>query len=354
MKTLLRALVCSTPLALLGCAPLDNANADTAVDDPRWLPVQRERDGIVETWEYDDEVRLLAIDERVPCRCLEKPRQLSRFSYSDRSAQRATDRDADGVDDELQVVQRDELGRVTRFERELVDGDDQSLTFAWDEAGRVVNETDERGTQRTAVRDAFGRITTLLENGVAFVRYTYDDAGRPTSAASGDTTTTYAYDDDGRVVLLRTANASTFDISTTYQYDDDGQLVSVRAANTEQIDTALTTDDYRYDLAGRLISHVSVDHRSEVTTTMETAYDDLGRPVLSTTRSGDVQWTTSTSYRELGDDEVEVTTTDELDSRVTRFRRFATPLRDDLALPSLYVEFPSTAPRFIVSFPEPL
>jgi len=354
MKTLLQALVCSTPLALLACAPLGNANADTAVGGPRWLPVQHERNGVVETWDYDDQVRLLAIDERVVCRCIEEPRQLSHFSYSDRRAQRAIDRDADGVDDEMLVVLRDELGRVTRFERDLVDGDDQSLTFTYDEAGRVVGETDERGTQRTAVRDAFGRVTTLLENGVAFARYTYDGAGRLTSVASGDATTTYAYDNDGRVVLERRARPNDFDVTTTYDYDGDGQLISVRVANTDALDTALTTTDFRYDAAGRLVSDVSVDHRSNVTSVMEAAYDHLGRPVQFTMRSGDVQWTSSTSYRELGDDDVEVTTTDELGSRVTHFRRFATPLRDDLAPPSFDVEFPATRPRVIVSFAEPL
>jgi YD repeat-containing protein len=241
----------------------------------------------------------------VACRCIEEPRQLSRFSYSDGRAQRAIDRDADGVDDELLVVLRDELGRVTRFDRDLVDGDDQFLTFTYDEAGRV---TDERGTRRTAVRDAFGRVTALLENGVAFARYTWDDAGRPTSASSGDDTTSYVYDDDGKVLQERTTRPNAFDSTSIYQYDDDGQLISVR---TDDVDTALTTSDFGYDAAGHLVWQVNVDHRSDITSMWEAAYDDLGRIVQFTMRSGGAQWTSSTSYRELGDDDVEVTTTDE-------------------------------------------
>ena len=99
---------------------------------------------------------------------------------------------------------------------------------------------------------------------------------------------------------------------------------------------------------------MSVDHRSGVTIIWETAYDELGRIVQSTMRSGDAEWTSSTSYRELGDDDVEVTTTDELGSRVTHFRRFATPLRNDLELPSLYVAFPASRPWFNDTFAEPL
>lgn len=358
MNTLLKALVCSSALALLGCAPLDNANAtsdtNAAVYGPRWLPVEHERNGIVETWQYDDEVRLLAVDERVPCRCAEEPRQLSRFSYSDSRAQRAIDRDADGVDDELLVVLRDERGRVTRFDRDLIDADDQSLTFTYDEAGRVVGETDERGTQRTAVRDASGRVTTVLENGVVFARYTWDEAGRPTSVSSGELTTSYVYDDDGKVLQERHAKANTFDITTTYRYDDDGRLVSVRATNTDDVDTELTTTEYRYDAAGNLVSQVSVDHRSGVTSTWEAAYDEFGRIVQSTMRSGDAGWTSSSAYRELGDNDLEVTTTDELGSTVTHFRRFATPLRNDLELPSLYVDFPAPSPSFDDTFAEPL
>jgi YD repeat-containing protein len=354
MNTLLQALLCSTPLALVACAPLTNDNDDVA-GGPRWLPVEHERDGIVETWAYDDEVRLLAVDERVVCRCEEQPRQLSRFSYSDRRAQRAIDRDADGDDDEVLLVLRDEFGRVTRFERDLVGADAQSLTFTYDDAGRVVGEADEDGSQRTAVRDAAGRVTTLLDNGVVFTRYTYDDAGRTTGITSGDDTTAYHYDDDGRMVAQRTARPNNFDITSTYLYDDDGQLIGIRATDNEndnESDNSLTTIDFGYD-DGRLVSRVSVDLRTNVTSIMEATYDELGRPLLFTTSDGYTTSTTSRAYVELGDNDVEVTTTDEGGSRVTRFRRFATPLRDDLTLPSLYVEFPDRRPWFDEPFVEP-
>jgi hypothetical protein len=86
---------------------------------------------------------------------------------------------------------------------------------------------------------------------------------------------------------------------------------------------------------------------------MEATYDELGRPLLFTTSDGYTTSTTSRAYVELGDNDVEVTTTDEGGSRVTRFRRFATPLRDDLTLPSLYVEFPDRRPWFDEPFVEP-
>lgn len=354
MNTLLQALVYATPLVLVGCAPLDNPN-DNAAGGPTWLPVEHERDGIVETWQYDNEVRLVAIDERVACRCVEEPRQLSRFVYSDRRAERAIDRDADGDDDEVQVVLRDALGRVTRYDRQLLDFDDQSLTFTYDAAGRLVGETDEDGAQRTAVRDAFGRVTTLLDDGVVFARYTWGDADLPTSIASGDDTTSYVYDDDGKLLEERSARPNNFDITSTYSYDDDGQLLRVEARNTDGTAAAdvLTSTDYRYDDEGRLLSRVFVDHRTGAQNTMQTVYDEQGRPVQFTLESGEVASTSSMSYRTLDNGDVEVTTTDEGGARTTRFREFPTPARDDLALPSLYVAFPSVNPWFNQPFVEP-
>jgi len=99
---------------------------------------------------------------------------------------------------------------------------------------------------RSFTHDGFGRLATATDGRSNTITYTYDNADRITNVAYSDAYThgvAYTYDANGRVTQ-RVDGAGT----TTYTYDDLGRLLST--SNT----AGGGTESYTYDLAGALLS----------------------------------------------------------------------------------------------------
>lgn len=158
----------------------------------------------------------------------------------------------------------------------------------------VTTITDARGNQRVVFRDAYGRITRVVEPGApgAETVYTHDALGRLTTVRDPvGNQTEIAYDTLGRRTRLVEPNIGAW----TYEYDANGNL-------TRQIDAKgqLVTFEYdalnrpitksypdgrrrvfRYDnepdARGRLIRAEDLDSPGATVVATEYDYDELGR-----------------------------------------------------------------------------
>ncbi|MFE3185527.1 LamG-like jellyroll fold domain-containing protein [Streptomyces violascens] len=131
-----------------------------------------------------------------------------------------------------------------------------STNYSYDTAGHITTQTTTgtagAGTS-TYTYDQSGRLTTA-NNGTATTSYGYDSAGNRTSTSSGSSTTTAAY--NARNQLTATTSGAT---TTTYQRTARGSLASVTGTTTESIaadafDQTVTdgTTTYTHDALGRL------------------------------------------------------------------------------------------------------
>ena len=136
----------------------------------------------------------------------------------------------------------DDLGRVTRETFE--DGD--TVTYAYDNTGALATVTDSATGRTTSYYyDFTDRLMKYAENGLDYshsVGYTYDNINNLTAMVEtingAVRTTSYTYDDDNRVTSV-----STDGVSRTYTYDALGR-VSQRVSGTA--DGNVVTETFTY------------------------------------------------------------------------------------------------------------
>ncbi len=146
---------------------------------------------------------------------------------------------------------------------------DATLTFAYDEAGRVM-ETGWAELNKTVrfTYDPAGRRTSLTDPEDRILSYRYDDAGRPVAFIDPDGhETLLSYDPAGRL----TATTYPSGVTERRDYDDAGQLVKVAG---DRPDGLMERYAYTYDDRGFVTRQVE-DDGAETTW----AYDPAGRLV---------------------------------------------------------------------------
>lgn len=168
----------------------------------------------------------------------------------------------------------DQFGRPATTEFGVIaDGAESTITYRWDDAGRLASVDDT----------AYGTTT-----------FTYDDLDRVISEATPDAEVTYEYDAAGRRVAMTLAGGS----ETTYDYDDTGVLASITQGDltvaSERDELGQVTDldlpegitaGYEYDPLGQL---TEIDYSSasgETTGWLGYDYDETG---LRTALTGDL------------------------------------------------------------------
>jgi len=141
---------------------------------------------------------------------------------------------------------------------------------------------------QTHARDALGRITqtqeTLLAQAAPTRSYTYDPAGRLTSATIGTSTTTWGYDLNGNRIAENGAQIATYDSEdrlqswkgNTYAYNAAGDLASKT--------TPAGATSYTYDAQGSL-RKVTLANGKTITYAIDPAGRRTGKTV-----NGALQW----------------------------------------------------------------
>ncbi|OWQ46363.1 hypothetical protein CDL60_12820, partial [Roseateles noduli] len=154
----------------------------------------------------------------------------------------------------------DDLGRVqstTRWAKQpaqagqqppTTPGADQTTSFTYDHAGRVLTTTDADGKTESYTYNAFGDKTTFTNKKGSVWTYEYDGAGRMTRETSPAVTTT-AVTLDGHNDLVE-GESRTEGVVTVLTYDGVGNLKT----RTEAFGRAeQRTTSYTYDARGRQI-----------------------------------------------------------------------------------------------------
>jgi RHS repeat-associated protein len=164
---------------------------------------------------------------------------------------------------ETTQLERDAMGRLT--ERTYADG--QTETFAYDPVGRLVEAINDAATVEIEY-DSLGRIVAEVLNGNA-VEHRYDATGnRIERSLSEGRTLTFDYDEEGRLQEVKDSTGRLIsmkrdglgrEVRRTYpskvkierEYSRRGELLSQRTGRPDS-DSPLLDRQYTYDTAGQL------------------------------------------------------------------------------------------------------
>jgi len=212
-------------------------------------------------------------------------------------------------DSTVEAWSHDGNGAVTAYENQL----DQTIGYAYDEAGRQTGIDYISGTDPSFGYDAADRLTSMVDS-TGTTSWTYNAAGEVTdlntpqgnmdytyyadgsrhTMVEGVGTTTYSYDEDGRLTGLENpygedtvweydaadrCTKQTFDtgLYTSFGYDERDRLTSLVHKNSSNV--TISSESYTYDDASNLATK-TVD---SVTTTY--GYDAADQ-LTSESRSG--------------------------------------------------------------------
>ncbi|MGW7277470.1 RHS repeat-associated core domain-containing protein [Streptomyces sp. NPDC054844] len=159
--------------------------------------------------------------------------------------------------------------------------DGRTWEYAYNEAHRLIRETDFNGRTLTYTHDAAGQRTSWTNGAGQTTEVTVDLLGRPRQYRTADEVTTYAYDSAGS--LLRAANPDT---TVERTYDSMGRTL------TETVNGRTTT--YTYDAIGRRISRRTP---SGITSTW--TYEATGHPKTLSGVGSQLRFDYDTAQREI-------------------------------------------------------
>jgi len=157
------------------------------------------------------------------------------------------------------------------------DPDNRTTTSTYDPAGLLTTITAPDATVSTNTYDAAGEVTGITySSGLHAITYTYDVAGRRTTATDGTGTTTTTYDAFGEPLKVTDGSGAT----VAYTYDEAGDVTSIQYPGTGRTVTR-TFDDARQLTAVK-------DWNARTTSF---GYDADGSPTTTTYPNGTVSTT---------------------------------------------------------------
>lgn len=198
-------------------------------------------------------------------------------------------------------------------------------SYEYDVRGRLVRSIDPAGNDELWVYDDRNLVTQYVDRNGSPQFFTWDDAGQPVERVTPETTTTYDFDDRGRLVR---ATDATSDVALDYSFFGEllsevelGEAVASalvheydvlgqRTSTTVSVGGAVVKQAaYGYDGAGRQVSSfVDVTVPGGVLQQVAAGYAwDGGGRRTSVTRPGDV--VTQRGYDPVDGDMLELTTT---------------------------------------------
>jgi len=212
------------------------------------LASETDRSGHTTRFAYDAAGKLIQVIDALG--------QTASYSY-DESGNRLSETTADGRTTRFAY---DSMGRCVK--RTLPLG--MSESFVYDAVGKLAAHTDFNGRTTTCRYDSAGRLVESLPDpalGEAPVSFTYTRTGKRATMTDESGTTTYDYDDDGRLKRKGTPRGA-----LDYAHDAMGNVLSMRSSNSGGVSAR-----YGYDALGRLVT-VS-DERTGIT---RYTYDAVG------------------------------------------------------------------------------
>ena len=122
-----------------------------------------------------------------------------------------------------------------------------TVSFTYDNRGRLKTETDVFGHVTERVYDAASRRTQLKLDGANYAAYAYDIADRLTGITniSDSTTIGFGYDNANRMISRNYPNG----VTTTYDYDGMSRLTRLKDVNST---TTLFDRQYSYNAANQI------------------------------------------------------------------------------------------------------
>lgn len=163
-----------------------------------------------------------------------------------------------------------------------------SVDWTYDDAGRLASMTDSAGSETYAFDDA-NRLTGVTRNATTFA-YGYDSAGNITSRTYPDgTPVALTYDNDGRLATIASAG-----LTTTYGYDVAGHLTTTTLpsgnghAQTRTWDAAAQLTQVRNAKGSTLLSQFAMTR------------DSVGNPTQIVTTRGKTVTNDTYSYDPAG------------------------------------------------------
>ncbi len=312
---------------------------------------------IVETWEYDEEGRLVHADERVPCHCVSDQHWISRYEYSDDGVVTTVDVDADGTIDTTIRYDFNDEGLLETYKRVTADRTHET-TYIYDDLGRLIETLDDNGDSDRAIYVG-SNITTRFYGSSAY-SYEYDGQGRMLSEVRpSGARTNFEYDAEGRLSGERYESEGGAIYTTELAYGrpaghhhhapegQEGQLISNVTRSTELGGAISTEQHYEYDSASRLVFRSNADNRTGLTTEEFQTYDEAGRPIADEYwQRGELFSWHNREWRYLSGDEIEVAVTSDGAPMRIVYRRLGTDPITPPELPRLGPKLPNVIPRF--------
>ena len=176
----------------------------------------------------------------------------------------------------IDTLSYDGNGRTLTY----TDGEGNVTSNGYDAAGRLISVEDPNGETETYQYDNNGNLTRVIDREDRETKYEYDDLDRLTKVIEDEAAgglkriTEYAYDGLGNVLTLTAyqgSDGSGVSETTTYEYDDAGRLVRVVYPDNEPA-SSNGIARFTYYPAGTV--HTRTDQKGVVTTY---TYDDLHR-----------------------------------------------------------------------------
>lgn len=163
----------------------------------------------------------------------------------------------------------------------------QTYSYAYDDQGNTVSNTDARLYDTSFSFDALNRLVSQTNPEFDTASFAYDDQDRLTSVTDErGLTTTYSYNGFGDLVSQSSPDTGV----RTYDYDAAGNLV-------EQVDARGETVQYLYDALNRM---TAASYLSDSSLNESYSYDSGANGVGQMTGFTDFSGATSFSYDQLG------------------------------------------------------
>ena len=211
------------------------------------------------------------------------------------------DNDAKNANHDTPLVTRiDGMGRTVAIDRYLTPTTKGTTALTYDDLGRLVTVTDDKGNKRTQEYDGMDRVTRVVDPNSGELLFTYDATGNLLTRKNAVTTQQFGYDGMNRqTTAWDAANEAATKSTMTYDRVKDcaectttsGRLAQLQyPLGADAIGDAVGLDQLGYDARGQLIFRSQRLEGHSFVTRLE--YDDASRLVKKTLPDGSIEQTT--------------------------------------------------------------